>query len=66
MIVKFKDVVPLRAMVPAPNVFVIEGGDKTINVAVEVFPSPAISRIHLDAVGQCAAGGSHNIYAEVT
>ena len=42
VIVKLKDVVPLRAMVPAPNVFVIEGGDRTINVAVEVFPSPPL------------------------
>ena len=45
VIVKVKDVVPLTPMVPAPNVFVIEGGDITVNVAVEVFPVPPLVEV---------------------
>ena len=42
VIVKLKEVVPFKAMVPAPNVFVIEGGVSTVKVAVEVFPVPPL------------------------
>ena len=38
VIAKVREVVPLGAIVPTPKVFVIAGGDKTVNVAVEVFP----------------------------
>ena len=40
VIVKLREVVPLTPMVPAPNVLVIDGGDRTVNVAVDVFPVP--------------------------
>ena len=42
VIVKVKEVVPLTSMVPTPNVFVMEGGDRTVNVAVEVLPVPPL------------------------
>ena len=42
VIAKVKEVVPLGAIVPTPKVFVIDGGDKTINVAVEVLPVPPL------------------------
>ena len=40
VIVKVKDVVVPTSMVPAPNVLVMEGGDRTVSVAVDVFPVP--------------------------
>ena len=42
VIAKVKEVVPLGAMVPTPNVLVMEGGDITVKVAVEVFPVPPL------------------------
>ena len=42
VIVKLKEVVAFTSMVPAPNVFVMAGGDRTVNVAVEVFPVPPL------------------------
>ena len=42
VIVKFREVVPFTPMVPTPNVLVIEGGDRTVNVAVDVLPVPPL------------------------
>ena len=42
VIVKLREVDAFRAIVPAPNVLVIEGGERTVKVAVEVFPVPPL------------------------
>ena len=45
VIVKVKDVVAPTSTVPAPNVLVIDGGDRTVSVAVDVFPVPPLVEV---------------------
>ena len=66
VIVKVREVVAFTSMVPAPNVFVIDGGDRTVKVAVEVFPIPPLVELTWTLFVLVPAVGTQNIDAEIT